>query len=208
MKVQGKGSVKMEPDVVTLSFDVESKARDYEESVRNLNARVDNLRESMMASGLDKAHLKTTLFDVHVERNYKDGQRIFTGYIATHRMQIELSMEKELLNKVLRHVAQGHSGAEINLSFSVRDKEALRKKVLTNAVKAARENAETLAAAAGVKLAKMVQMDYGWSEVRIYDQEASMVAEGDAEMSTYDADIEPEDVAAEDKVTLVFQITE
>jgi uncharacterized protein YggE len=207
MKVQGRGHVYVEPDMVTLSFDVESKAEDYGESVRDLNMRTGDLRGSMSASGLDKAELKTTAFSVRVETQYRDGRHIFAGYVASHRLQIELPMNKKMLNKVLRHVARGHSGAEIRLTFSVKDKDALRKKVLAQAVETARRNAETLAAAAGVTLGKLVEMDYGWAEVQIYNREASMLCESMAAGPGYDADIEPEDVAAVDNVTLVFEIT-
>ncbi len=207
LKVQGKGYVTTEPDMVTLSFDVEVKVRDYEECLRTLNARADDLRQSMTASGLARAQLKTSAFNVRVETQYKGGQHIFAGYSASHRMQIELPVDKELLNQVLRHVARGHSGAEIKLAFSVKDKDALRKKVLTQAVKTAKENAETLASAVGVKLGKLVQMDYGWAEVHIYDREASMLCEGPG-MPELDADIEPEDVHAEDNVTLVYEMEE
>ncbi len=207
LKVQGKGQVTTEPDMVTLSFDVVAKVRDYGECLRTLNARADDLRQSMAASGLSRAQLKTSAFNVQVETKYKDGQYIFKGYSASHRMEIELPVDKELLNNVLRYVASGHSGAKINLAFSVRDKDALRKKVLAHAVKTARENAETLAAAAGVKLGKLVQMDYGWAEVHIYDRMASMVCEARS-MRDLDADIDPADVHAEDNVTLVYEIDE
>ena len=204
LKVQGKGHVSIEPDMVTVSFDVETKVRDYEECLRTLNSRAEDLRQSMIASGLE-TRLKTSAFNVRVETQYKGGQHIFVGYAASHRMQIELPVDKTLLNKVLGHVAKGHSGAEIKLAFSVRDKDSLRKRVLTAAVQVAKENAETLASAAGLKLGKLMQMDYGWAEVRIYDQESVMVCEGSV-MEDYNADIEPEDVGADDSVTLVYEI--
>ena len=88
----------------------------------------------MSASGLNKAKLKTTAFSVRVETQYKASQHIFVGYVASHRMRIDLPIDKILLNKILSHVAQGHSGAEIHLTFSVRDKDALRQQVFTQAV--------------------------------------------------------------------------
>jgi len=208
LKVQGKGRVYAEPDMVTLSFDVESKEKDYKKSVRNLNLRTEDLRKSMSASGLDKAELKTTSFSVRVDTKYEDGRHIFVGYIASHELEIDIPMDKDLLNKVLRQVAQGHSGAQIRLAFTVRDKDALRKKALTQAVQTARENAETLVAAAGVKLGKLEHIDYGWAEVHVYDRQASMLCERMAAGPAYDADIQPEDVAAVDNVTLVFEIME
>ena len=134
IRVHGKGHVVAEPDMVTISFDVEVNVYDYEECLRTLNMRVEDLRQSITAAGLERAQLKTSSFNVHVNSKYKDGRSIFAGYSASHRMHIELPVDKELLNRVLRNVAGGLSGAEINLSFSVRDKESLRKKVLANAV--------------------------------------------------------------------------
>ncbi len=206
LKVQGKGRVSTEPDIVTLSFDVEVEELDYEECLRTLNTRAEDLRQSMVASGLEKTNLKTSSFSVRVRNVYEDEHYVFAGYSASHRMRIELPQDKALLNKVLRHVAQGHSGAEIRLSYSVKDKDSLRKRVLTNAVQVAKDNAETLASAAGLKLGKIMQMDYGWAEVHIYDREVNMVC--NAKAISDSADIEPEDVNAEDNVTLVYEITD
>lgn len=82
-------------------------------------------------------------------------------------------------------------------------------KGFAEAVRVAKKNAAALTAAAGVKLGKLQQIDYGWSEVRIYDREASVLCEGDSPLpSCSEADIEPEDVSAEDNVTLVYEIEE
>jgi uncharacterized protein YggE len=206
LKVQGKGRVSVEPDLTTLSFYVAVQARDYAECLRNLNASVEDLRAGMAESGLERAQLKTSAYNVHVETKRKGGQNIFVGYVASHTMQIELPMDKELLNKVFRHIAQGHSGAQIRLSFSVRDKDALRRKALAKAVEEARENARTLAEAAGVTLGELRRIDYGWTEVQVRSRLANVMAGSLAEAHEPEVDIEPEDVCAEDSVTLVFEI--
>ena len=111
---------------------------------------------------------------------------------------------------MIRFVSQSNSGAEISLAFSVKDKDSLRKRALAEAVKTAKENAETLATAAGETLGKLQQIDYGWEEVRISNRVASMVCEGPAPSTPmeYEADIEPEDIIAEDNVTLVYEIAD
>lgn len=205
LKVHGSGHVVAEPDMVTVSFDVEVNVYDYEECLRTLNMRVEDLRQSMSTAGLERAQLKTSAFNVRVNSKYKDGKSVFAGYSASHRLKIDLPVDKELLNRVLRHVASGLSGAEINLYFSVRDKEPLRKRVLTQAVQKAKENAETLASAAGVTLGKLIQIDYGWTEVHIHESESNMVS-ASASKREFDVDIEPEDVSASDSVTLVYEI--
>jgi uncharacterized protein YggE len=159
LKVQGKGRVNVEPDLVVLSFGVETKARDYAECLQDLNARAEDLRSSMTVGGLDRAKLKTSAFNVRVETQYTGGRHVFAGYCASHNMTIELPVDKELLNRTLRHIAHGHSGAEITLAFSVKDKDALRKRVLMEAVRTAKVNAEILASAAGMCLGKLQQID-------------------------------------------------
>jgi uncharacterized protein YggE len=204
LKVMGKGQVAVEPDLVTFSFGVEVENRDYGECVTQLNERADNLKQSMANAGLERTGLKTSDFSIRVKNKYKDGKYYFDGYSASHRMHIRLPVDKQLLNRVLGHLAKGHSGAEISLTFSVADQDGLRKKVLTQAVRVARENATTLAAAAGVKLGQLVQMEHGWSEVHIFDRSAQMICES----NDLNPDIEPEDVEAQDNVTLVYEIQE
>ena len=208
MKVQGKGRLAVEPDIVTMSFDVETKSHDYAETLRKLNTRTEDLRTSMKTAGIDRTELKTTNFNVSIDTQYKGGEHIFAGYSASHCLQIELPVDKELMNRILRHIAKGHSGAKIKISFSVKDKETLRKRVLAEAVRVAKTNASALAEAAGVTLGKIHQIDYGWAEIHIYDREASMVCQPALESPDYDADIEPEDVVSEDNVTLVYEIQE
>ena len=210
LKVQGKGRVNAEPDLITLSFEVETKAKDYEDCIRSLNARTEDLRVSMTVAELDRTELKTTAFNVRVETTYnnKTRQYMFESYYASHNLHIDFPADKKLLNQVIRCVSQSNSGAKISLAFSVKDKDSLRKRALAEAVKTAKENAEALATAAGETLGKLQQIDYGWVEVRISNHVADMLCEG-PEPSTsmeYEADIEPEDIIAEDNVTLVYEI--
>ena len=59
-----------------------------------------------------------------------------------------------------------------------------------------------------MELGKLMQMDYGWAEVRIFDQNADMVCDAIAGPSDLDIDIQPKDVSAKDNVTLVYEINE
>lgn len=207
LRVQGRGRVNTEPDLVTLSFVVETKAKVYAECLSELNRRTEDLRTNLSAAGLDRAELSTTAFAVRYDTEYRNGRSAFVGYHASHDLHIEIPMDKSLLNEVLSHIAKGHSGVNVGLAFSVRDKDCLRKRVLAEAVRTARENAVTLAAAAGVNLGEIQQMEYGWSEIHIHDCDVAMVCDAAGPPSReYGADIDPEDVVAEDNVTLVYEI--
>ena len=134
---------------------------------------------------------------------YSKGRYIFDGYEGTHRLHIELPIEKELINRVLSTIVKSRSGAEITISFSVKDKEPIKRKALKEALRVAKENAKALSDEAGVKLGKIFKIEYGWSEVRIREYSANMILES---APHYDFDIEPEELYAEDSVTIVYEI--
>lgn len=45
---------------------------------------------------------------------------MFEGYAASHSLQAELPVDKEMLNRVLGVISQGRSGAEIQIHFAVK----------------------------------------------------------------------------------------
>lgn len=204
LKVIGKATVSTEPDIVTVSFRVRSQSKGYGLCLDGLNQQVNDLRGIILQAGLNDTQLKTTDFKVEVETEYKNNKRCFVGYVAKHYMRIELAMDKSLLNTLLNLVAKKHAGVEVSLDFSVKDQDALRRQVLDKAVQVAKENARILAKSAGVTLGSLVQIDYGWTEVRIQTQDVGMCCESVS--GTLHADIQPQDVEANDTVTLVYEI--
>ncbi|MFO1418302.1 MAG: SIMPL domain-containing protein [Methylotetracoccus sp.] len=208
IKVAGEGSASAEPDTVRLSFEVQSSAWEYDETIMKLNRRTEDLRANLTSAGLDRAKLKTTDFGIHVDTTYKGDRRVFNGYRATHRLHIELPMDKALLNAVLNQIASGHSGAEISMGFSVRDQDVLRKRALTDAVHRANENAQVMAAAAGVRIGALAEMHHGAEPERIDGPSMRVYAQALSEPDDYHADIEPQAVRAEAAVTLVFELAD
>jgi uncharacterized protein len=208
IKVQGKGHLSCPPDTTIISFAIEVKAGDYAQCLQHLNHRTDDLRRAVAPASSKQAALKTTAFNVTTDTEYKDGRYVQVGYQASHRLQIELPMDTPLLNCILREVAGCHSGAQIGIAFSVKDQDALRARVLADAVRAAKANACVLADAAGVKLGPLQHIEYGWAEVRIQECEAELHCKATAAPSDHAPDIQPQDVAADDNVTLVYAIEE
>ena len=203
--VKGRGYVSAQPDVVTLSFDVGTKARDYAECVDRLTGRTAALRQDLAAAGADCAELKTTNFSVNVAYRYDKSRYYFDGYSASHRLEIELPADKDMLNRVLGAVAKGHSGAEIRIHFSVKDTENLRQQALAEAVRVAKLSADSLAQAAGVKLGKIRSIAHGWDEIRLSGPSYGVVCDS---VSDAKVDIDPKDVSISEDVTVVYEIEE
>ena len=70
-----------------------------------------------------------------------------------------------------------------------------------------REKAEILATSAGVKLGEVQNIDYSWGEIEIRTSPVDMLEIGSYKMeSSYDIDIEPDDIDVADTVTILWEI--
>ena len=205
LKVQGVGHAQAEPDTATLSLDVEGKAQEYGTAMNTLNNATEQLKSRLRSSKLPIIELKTTDFSINTETKYENGQSIDIGYRASHRMNIVMANDKALLNDVIDQVVHSQSDAQFQVSFTLKDNEALRQKALQNAVLSAQNNAHTLATTAQLQLGKVQEILYG------DDNSGSFRSFGGAYesatmMSAAKADIDPQDVEIQAQVSMVFEL--
>ena len=207
LSVQGRGQVSAEPDLAVISFDVRGRAWEYGEAIDDLNEKVEALRGDLEQAKIARETLKTRDFSIDAEHRYEDDERIFNGYEARHQLAVEVENDRETLNEVLNAVTRGHSDAAFSLSFGVKDGQALRQRMLAEAVADTRRNAQTLAEAAGVQLGEIRSIDYGWTEVRFHT-DAMYEMSGPEPSGSPLPDLEPSEITAEDTVTVVWGIRE
>jgi len=206
ISVQGRGTVKAEPDLVQLSFRISVLDQEYDGAMARLNDRVSQLRQDVAAVDVDPKGLKTTNFNISPKHYWSDEEeeQIFLGFEAEHDLNLELPLDQDLLNRALIRLAESASQATFSIYFAVKDQDALRQRVLADAVAQARENAETLARAAGVQLGEILRIEYGWTEVRF--SERMMTYEASEMPTSPMPDIQPDEIEAGDNVTVIWAI--
>ena len=91
--------------------------------------------------------------------NYK---QIFVGYRVTHGLKLELDFDSQRLSKVLGAIAVCIAEPELNVQFTVKNKEAVDAALLQSACANAKAKAEILTKASGVTLGELVSIDYNW----------------------------------------------
>ncbi|RMH64059.1 MAG: DUF541 domain-containing protein [Calditrichaeota bacterium] len=203
LRVEGRSEISGESDWVILSFEVNAESSNYAICMQTLDSRTYHLKKNIEQAGLDAEQVKTSDYDLRIKYRDVDGEDIFAGFFARHNLVIEFPMERELLSRVLGLIAGGQSSAEINIRFSVRDKEALRHQAMEEAVRTARDNAEALARAADIKLGPILQIDYGTFDVHIKEQSYNMLLEPSA---NYGAHFAPKKVTIGETVHLTYEI--
>ena len=212
IKVTGKGSVSVKPDTTSLRITFEGVYKDYEETVRQSAEKTKLLREAIEKSGLPGEDLKTKDFSIDSEYesycdNNDDYRRRFIGYKFYHRTQIQFPNDNKLLGRILYELSVCSVKVEFSIDYTVKDKDAVKKEVIKRAVENSRLKAEIMTAAAGVKLGEVQSIDYSWGEIEIRTYPVDMFEIGSRKMeSSYDIDIEPDDIDVNDTVTIIWEI--
>ncbi len=212
IRVTGKGQIKVHPDTTRIVMDLKGKNMDYGEALRHSAEDTNVLRDSLEGLGFARSDLKTLSFDVETEYEYTDEKRYkrqFAGYEYHHKMKVEFDSDNKRLGRVLFVLANGLVNPEFHIAYFVKDQEAAKNALLAGAVADAKEKAAVLSRAAGVVLKDIQTVDYSWGEVR-FETHLMECLPGDAGPSrvrgSYDMDIEPDDIDAEDTVTVVWEI--
>ena len=178
--------------------------REYDKTMELAAERISLINDSLEKIGFEKNSVKTT--DFNVRTNYesvkdKSGnyKSVFKGYVCNHNLKVEFDFDTKTLARVLSAISESLAKPEFSISFTVKD---------PSAVKNAKEKAEILCLASGVKLGELVSIDYNWGEINLYSDTNYEV--GDRFMAKAaclsNIDIQPDDIKTSDTATLVWEI--
>ena len=153
VSVTGQGEVTAEPDLAHVVLGVEARRPALAEARTEVAAAVERLLALTKSLGIDPRLVNATRMQVQPEYrwNEKDRQRVLLGYFVSRQVQVELRNLEQLGTLLERAVDAGANQVSDPVLDSTRRKD-LERDAMTRAVQDARQNAETLARAAGVKL--------------------------------------------------------
>lgn len=213
IRVTGKGNLKVHPDMTRITVELTGVCPEYDETLKQATLYTEDLKKLLVQFGFTRSDLKTLHFSVDTEtESYKENDIYkdrFIGYRFTHSLKFEFDSDNKRLGKILYALAKSPLHPEFHLSYTVKDPEAVKNKLLGKAVKDAKEKAIVLTSAAGVSLGDMLSIDYSWGEIEFEERPLRMDEDRmmcEAPMASYDLDIEPDDIQASDTVTIVWAI--
>ena len=209
--VNGKGMIRLKPDTVQITIMLEGLEPDYAATLHRSAADTETLRNAVEAIGFAPEDLKTRNFNVQTEYEgyQEDGvyrQRI-VGYRFRHELLIVFPRDNERLGTVLAAIADVALTPEIHIAYTVKDREAAKNALLALAVADAKAKAEALTHAADVQLKEILQIKYAIDENE-FAVHPVMLAGMSRKMCADNAapEIVPEEITAEDTVTIVWAI--
>ena len=213
--IKGIGKLSLKPDQTVVSLMLKTVRADYDKAKDEAAKHLEQLRSAIAEIGFTKDDLKTTSFDVGTEyENERDKngnyKQIFVGYRVTHGLKLEFDFDSQRLSKVLGAIAVCIAEPELNVQFTVKDKEAVDAALLQSACANAKAKAEILTKASGVTLGELVSIDYNWGELHLFSQTQYDMEDACMRMASAaptSIEIEPDDIDISDSVTFVWEIS-
>lgn len=213
IRITGKGQIKVKPDMTRLTITLEDTYREYSETLKHSSEATKQIKDLFLAFGFEKSRLKTLSFNIDTEyKNYKehdDYKRIFVGYSYRQVLKIEFDSDNKLLGKILYALANSPLHPEFRISYTVKDPEAAKNRLLSKAMQDAKEKAFVLSQAADVTLKDIQSIDYSFVELDFQVNSIQNMLPSKASvpsMQDYDIEIEPDDIDVTDSVTVVWEI--
>lgn len=217
IKVTGKGKIEVKPDMIRLYVNTEGIYKEYEDTLRRPTEDTELLKDLFEILGFQRRDLKTVYFNVDTEYESYQGKdkswkRRFKGYKYNHRMKIEFESDNKRLGQVLYALAHSPLKPELSIEYTVADVEKCKNELLHKAIEDSIQKAQVLATSANVKLGQIQSIDYSWGEIDFVTSplnEMKLMECPDCDMSapgSYDIDIEADDIAVTDTVTVIWEI--
>ena len=212
IRVTGKGQIRLRPDTTRIRLKIGDVLPQYGEAVRQSAEDTERLKDLLTGYGFQRSDLKTLDFGVDPEYESRKEKGAYVqrlvGYRYRHTMKIEFPSDNERLGRILFALAGSPVRPEFQISYTLKDPEAAKNELLAKAVSDARQKAALLADAAGVALKDVQSVDYSWGQIdfEIHPLREMKMMSAEPICDAFAMDIEPEDIEAEDSVTVIWEI--
>ena len=156
--VTGDGVVKAAPDQAWVQIGAESRSKVSKEAQQR-NAEIMTAVQQKVASfGIAKDAVKTIAVDLQMEFDYANGKQTPRGYVARNTIEVRVDDLMKLGDVLDAAVASGAATIH-GLRFDVKNREALEKMALQNAVQNAMGKAQAIATGANRAIDRILRIE-------------------------------------------------
>lgn len=158
--VEGTGETTVIPDTAMISFGVSKTSSTVEEAKNQVNTISNKITEDLKNLGIKVKDIKTTNYSVNPQYDYTRGNQKITGYVVDTNMTVKLQPIDKANNAI--DIATKDGANQVGgIQFVVDDakQKELMSEARKKAIKDAKEKAQSLADAAGIRLGRIVDVN-------------------------------------------------
>jgi len=151
----GEGKVTGIPDVASINLSVVTDKMTAKEAMEENAQKMNEIIKFIKDSGVDEKDVKTTAYYLSPRYDWLEGKRVFRGYELTSSLAVKIRNLQKISEIIDGAVGKGANQVG-DVQFVIDDQEKLKTEARNEAIANAKERAESIAAAAGLKLGKIV----------------------------------------------------
>lgn len=157
--VTGVGKATGIPDTAQISVGVTKTASTVLSAQNQTNTATNKIIEDLKRLGIEEKNIKTINYSVNPNYDYTIGKQTINGYTVTQSLEVNIT-PIDIANKAVDAATLDGANLVGGISFTFNDKtkKDLEEKARTEAVKMAKEKAESLSRATGINLGRIVDV--------------------------------------------------
>ncbi|MBM3247624.1 DUF541 domain-containing protein [Candidatus Pacearchaeota archaeon] len=211
VQAQGYSTIKVNPDLVTVYFNIETNGTSASEAKNANSLIVDKLVGEMLKLGFSREDVQTQSLNIYEDQRWENERMKSYGFKASHQIKLELDTSStSLISDVIdAGVDSGAMLGWINFELSTKKQNEYKAQALKEAGQDAKTKAEAIAEGLGERVGSLVSVstsDFNYSPWNIYSaKEGGMVADA-TEAKLAVTNIQPGTQEVSAQITAVYKL--
>lgn len=157
--VSGEGSVVAVPDTATINLGITVTKPKVKEAQASANSIINKIQDELKKNGIPEKNIKTENFNLNPSYDWSDRTNQITGYQININLSVKVT-DFDKINTVIDLATANGANLVGNLQFSVNEDKLveLQQQAREEAVTKAKQKAQNLAKASGLKLGKLIDV--------------------------------------------------
>jgi uncharacterized protein len=155
---RGHAIVTARPDRAFVTIAAESRSKNSADAQKQNAAAMTAVLQKIEQAGVPKDAVRTVGYQLQPEFDYANGRQTFRNYLARNTVEVRLD-DIDRVGVVIDAAAAGGATTITGIRFDVRNRAALERDALRQAVADARARADAAAAGAGSTIDRVVRIE-------------------------------------------------
>jgi uncharacterized protein YggE len=155
---RGHALVTARPDRAFVTIAAESRSKVSAEAQKQNAAVMSAVLQRIEQAGVQKDAIRTIGYDLQPEFDYANGRQTFRNFLARNTVEVRLD-DIDRVGTVIDAAGSGGATTITGIRFDVRDRAALERTALRQAVADARARADAAAAGAGATIDRVIRVE-------------------------------------------------
>lgn len=207
INVIGQGEKVYKPDQIVFDIYISNVYKDYEEALVKGEERVLEFLNEMKAFGFEFKDFKTVNYTIKDETEYKNNvyRKIGTKYSRDLRLKFDYDIKK--ISEIVEVTSKLKKAPRINVRYGLKDSKTAEMQLFTDAYQNAKEQADIIANAAGLKVVRCAKTSMEKENNNYYSgtryDNCEMLSKSSAS-EIMEQTFTPQDIVVEQEIFCVF----